>query len=66
MLRQADAEESKIRTVKLARAAYSGSSPPATGLASYRSTSSTFYDVGSPEVWPNEDGLRSGGALTGH
>lgn len=52
MLRQADAEESKVRTVKLARAAYSGSSPPAIGLPSYRSTpSSTLQDAGSPEVW---------------
>jgi hypothetical protein len=50
MLRQADTEESKVRTVKLARAAYSGSSPPAIGLSSYKRTPSTFQDAASPEV----------------
>lgn len=51
MLRQAE-EESKVRTVKLARAPYSGGSPPAISLPSYRSTpsTSTLPDAGSPEV----------------
>ena len=56
MLRQADSEEGKVKTVKLARAAYSGSSPPAIGLPSYRSTpSSILQDVGSPEVRSRQD-----------
>lgn len=51
MLRQADAEEGKVKTVKLARAAYSGSSPTSVGLSSFRSTpSSTLPDAGSPDV----------------
>ncbi|KIW08818.1 hypothetical protein, variant [Verruconis gallopava] len=50
MLRQADAEEAKVKTVKLARVPYNGSSPPGIGLVSYRSTPSALQDEGSPEA----------------
>ena len=52
MLRQADAEETKVRTVKLARASYSGASPPAVGIPSYRGSleRTAIADTASPEV----------------
>lgn len=66
MLRQADAEESKVRTVKLARAAYSGSSPPAIGIPSYRSTSSTYGGQPSPSSPNTEERRDESVALLSH
>lgn len=52
MLRQADKEESKVKTVTLARASYNGSSPPGTiGITSHRnSLERESHSTVSPEV----------------
>lgn len=52
MLRQADKEESKVKTVTLARANYNGSSPPGSiGITSHRnSLDRESHSTASPEV----------------
>jgi hypothetical protein len=53
MLRQADKEESKVKTVTLARATYNGSSPPgAIGITSHRNSleRDSLHSTSSPEV----------------
>jgi hypothetical protein len=53
MLRQAEKEESKVKTVTLARASYNGSSPPGTmGISSHRNSleRDSLHGTSSPEV----------------
>jgi hypothetical protein len=54
MLRQAEKEESKVKTVTLARASYNGSSPPGViGITSHRNSleRESLHSTASPEVW---------------
>lgn len=57
MLRQADKEEGKVKTVTLARASYNGSSPPGTiGITSHRnSLGRESHSTVSPEVGQDTD-----------